>query len=381
VTSTDRDVQIRRATPGDAAALAAVHVASRNGAYPAMPASVHRDDEALAWVAGWLHGDDEVWVAEVDGTPVGYARLTPGWLDDLYVVPEHAGRGVGSTLLDLAKSVRPAGFALWVFESNVPARRFYARHGLVELERTDGSANEEKAPDVRMAWPGRDPMAYLRAQVDEVDDELAVLLARRAALTAAIQDFKDVPGHAGRDPEREAEIAARMARHAPGLGTLGLQRIMHEVITASLDAHARAATLRLDMLRLVDEFVARLPAGAHVLEVGIGSGQDASALEERGVRVDAAVLDPLHDELEGPYDGVYASAVLLHLSPEECAGVLRRLRDATRDGGVLAVTLEEGDRSVEEALVAAGWVVVRLDRVPPESLTGPPWLHVLATTA
>ena len=110
------------------------------------------------------------------------------------------------------------------------------RHGLLELETTDGSGNEEQAPDVRMAWPGEEPMAYLRAQVDEVDDELAALLARRAALTAAIQRFKDVPGHAGRDAAREAEIVARMARHAPSLGEAGLHRIMHEVIGASLDA-------------------------------------------------------------------------------------------------------------------------------------------------
>jgi chorismate mutase/GNAT superfamily N-acetyltransferase len=232
----DLEVHVRRATADDAAALVAVHLASRKGAYPAMPASVHDDGEALGWVTGWLGGDDEVWVAEVDGTPVGYARMTPGWLDDLYVVPEHAGHGIGSTLLDVAKAVQPDGFALWVFETNEPARSFYRNHGLLELERTDGSANEEKAPDLRMAWPGRDPLGYLRAQVDEVDDELAVLLARRAALTAAIQEFKAVPGHAGRDPDREAEIAARMARHAPGLGEERVRRIMHEVITASLDA-------------------------------------------------------------------------------------------------------------------------------------------------
>ena len=39
-----------------------------------------------------------------------------------------------------------------MFESNAPARAFYARHGLVEREHTDGSENEERAPDLRMAW-------------------------------------------------------------------------------------------------------------------------------------------------------------------------------------------------------------------------------------
>ena len=81
-----------------------------------------------------------------------YARLTDTWLDDLYVHPSHAGQGLGSALLDVVKARLPEGFGLWVFEMNTPARAFYARHGLVEVERTDGSANEEKEPDIRMEW-------------------------------------------------------------------------------------------------------------------------------------------------------------------------------------------------------------------------------------
>ncbi len=144
------DVQLRPADPDDAAALADVHLTSRRAA--SMPPSVHADDEALPWLAGRI-GTDEVWVAEVEGRVVAYLRMTPAWLDDLYVAPEHAGQGIGSMLLDLAKSRRPDGFSLWVFESNTPARAFYAAHGLTEREHTDGSDNEEQAPDLRMSWP------------------------------------------------------------------------------------------------------------------------------------------------------------------------------------------------------------------------------------
>ncbi len=83
---------------------------------------------------------------------MAYLRLTEEWLDDLYVVPGHARRGIGSALLETAKALRPGGFGLWVFETNAPARAFYAGHGLVEVERTDGSDNEERAPDIRMTW-------------------------------------------------------------------------------------------------------------------------------------------------------------------------------------------------------------------------------------
>lgn len=151
---TDRvvtDMQLRPAVPDDAPAIADVHLAARAAA--PMPASVHTDDEVRSWLASRF-GVDEIWVAEVDGGVVGYARFTRTWLDDLYVVPAHAGVGIGSALLDLVKARHPRGFGLWVFASNLPARAFYAAHGLVEREHTDGSGNEERAPDLVMEWSG-----------------------------------------------------------------------------------------------------------------------------------------------------------------------------------------------------------------------------------
>jgi chorismate mutase len=199
-----------------------------------MPASVHPPEENRAYWAGAVDRS-EVWVAEQDAGVVGYAAVTGDWLDGLYVHPDAQGQGIGTALLEVVKAARPGGFCLWVFETNLAARRLYERRGLLTLEHTDGADNEERAPDLRMAWPGADPVGFLRRQVDAVDDELAGLLARRAALTAAIQPLKPVAGHAGRDTDREAEIAARMAARAPALGAERLRRIMHEVISTSLD--------------------------------------------------------------------------------------------------------------------------------------------------
>lgn len=238
-TDAEADLTFRPAATEDLGELVELYIATRRDAYPEMPAPVHTDDEIRTWFAG-LGDSKEVWLAERGGTGtgdlVGFAVLDGNWLDSLYVGPQHQARGIGSALLELVKSLRPNGFALWVFASNTRARGFYHQHGLVELEHTDGSANEEKAPDVRMAWPGQDPVAYLRSQIDEVDDELAALLARRFALTATVQGFKAAPGRPGRDPDREAEIALRMAQRIPGLGPEAVQRIMHVVIEESLDA-------------------------------------------------------------------------------------------------------------------------------------------------
>lgn len=227
-----QEILLRPALPEDVPDL--VHVMTTARFAAPMPPLRHTEREIGAHLAARLDSD-ETWVADRDGEVLGYARLTRTWLDDLYVLPSDQRAGVGSSLLDLAKALRPQGFGLWVFASNLPARGFYARRGLVELETTDGAANDDGAPDLRMVWPGESPLDYLRDQIDEVDDELADLLARRTALTAAVQRFKPVGGHAGRDPDRERQIVERIAPRVPLLGPEGVQRVIRTIIDASLD--------------------------------------------------------------------------------------------------------------------------------------------------
>ncbi|MEX0427495.1 N-acetyltransferase family protein [Nocardioides sp. DS6] len=130
-----------------------VYTAARVAAVPFMPVSIHTSEEDHRHFAEVLaDGDRETWVAEVDGTVVAFVVLTPTWVNDLFVHPDQQRAGLGSALLAVVKSLCPDGFGLWVFESNTPARAFYARHGLVEMERTDGADNEERAPDIRMEW-------------------------------------------------------------------------------------------------------------------------------------------------------------------------------------------------------------------------------------
>lgn len=235
------EVSLRLAGQDDLPAVAELYLAVRRAAVPLMPPGVHPDDDVRRWVASWDLSTRDVWLAEAgpDAVLVGFATLTPTWLESLYVAPSAQREGIGSALLELAKAQRPDGFALWVFESNVAARAFYARHGLVELERTDGSANEERRPDVRMAWPGTDPLAFYRAMIDEVDLVLGDALARRVALTRVVQDHKrevSAVADPARDAAREQDIVARVAELAPELGEDRVARIMHTVISESIDA-------------------------------------------------------------------------------------------------------------------------------------------------
>lgn len=74
-----------------------------------------------------------------------------------------------------------------------------------------------------------------RQAIDQVDACLANLLERRAALADLVQRLKPVGGFAGRDPVRERDLVAAMARRAPRLGLDRVRRIMAVVIEAGLE--------------------------------------------------------------------------------------------------------------------------------------------------
>ncbi len=82
---------------------------------------------------------------------VGIIAYTSNWINQLYVLPEMQGRGIGSTLLAVAQT-DATHLQLWTFQKNALARQFYEAKGFVSIKQTDGSENEEKEPDVLYAW-------------------------------------------------------------------------------------------------------------------------------------------------------------------------------------------------------------------------------------
>jgi GNAT superfamily N-acetyltransferase len=143
----------RRAGLEDAAAIADLLIRSRRAAIGAIPAAVHSDGDTLMWITTTVVPEREVWLMEdVDGRLLAVLVLDGDWVDQLYVDPAFTGKGLGSRLIELAKSRRPAGLQLWTFSTNTGAQRFYLRHGFVVAGTTDGSANEENAPAIRFAW-------------------------------------------------------------------------------------------------------------------------------------------------------------------------------------------------------------------------------------
>lgn len=145
--------QFRAAVPDDADRIAQIHRAARAAAMPWLPV-IHSEAEDRWFYRHIVIPDHDVEVCVDDGQIMGFVAITDKWLHHLYVDPTTQGGGIGTALLEKAMAKRPE-LNLWVFQQNTPARAFYAAHGFVDVELTDGQANEEKTPDVHMRWERR----------------------------------------------------------------------------------------------------------------------------------------------------------------------------------------------------------------------------------
>jgi GNAT superfamily N-acetyltransferase len=110
------------------------------------------DDETRPKLGGWFIERGPIYVAEEDGRVVGFSGVADGELTHLYVHPAAQSAGVGTRLLEHAKTLSAERLELWVFQRNEGARRFYERHGFRLVRLTDGADNMEKEPDARYEW-------------------------------------------------------------------------------------------------------------------------------------------------------------------------------------------------------------------------------------
>ena len=144
-------IALRSATDSDASEVVEVLVASRAAFIPYAPMA-HSPSEVRQWVRHTLIPGGGVTVACVSGAVIGVLAASESegvaWIDQLYVSPGFVGKGVGSLLLAHALATLARPVRLYTFQANAGARRFYERHGFSAIEFTDGSANEERCPDV-----------------------------------------------------------------------------------------------------------------------------------------------------------------------------------------------------------------------------------------
>ncbi|HEX8623665.1 MAG TPA: GNAT family N-acetyltransferase [Allosphingosinicella sp.] len=165
-------IALRRAGSGDWPAVAAIHSASWQSAYRGIYPDSHLDEEVpeerrIFWREALAEMDPEVdalFLAEEADTAIGFACIrreaepAGPLLDNLHVLPERKGQGIGRRLIAaaarwLVAREPEAALQLVVWADNRPARAFYARMGGREVEEFaaptpgGGTANQ-----IRVRW-------------------------------------------------------------------------------------------------------------------------------------------------------------------------------------------------------------------------------------
>jgi ribosomal protein S18 acetylase RimI-like enzyme len=148
----DSDWKLRRAAKADAELISSIFTSSRRAAMPYLPA-LYADSQVLEWIKDVVLPKSQVTLAISDnGQAGGFASVSAGVLEHLYVSPHLQRQGLGTLLLAGARQESPLGLRLHVFQRNLSARRFYERREFALVELRDGSSNEEGEPDAVYEW-------------------------------------------------------------------------------------------------------------------------------------------------------------------------------------------------------------------------------------
>jgi len=144
------DIDIRRAEPQDATAIAGVHHAAWRGAYagiiPHRALNNMLSRRGAQWWDNAIRKAASILVVEVGGELAGYATMgrnrarelrQQGEIYELYLMPEYQGVGLGTRLFASARARLRAsglrGLVVWALEDNDNACNFYTGNGGVDI--------------------------------------------------------------------------------------------------------------------------------------------------------------------------------------------------------------------------------------------------------
>ena len=107
----------------------------------------HTLEEAREYFSRVIVAENQIWVYELDGVPLGFLAIQGDFIDRLYVDPAYHRQGIGQALLMKARQLLPKHMWLYTHTENKMARAFYEKNGFV-AEKFGVSPEPESEPDV-----------------------------------------------------------------------------------------------------------------------------------------------------------------------------------------------------------------------------------------
>ena len=129
-------MEIRSAVPDDAEVLSQLSLAAKaHWGYP--------ENLMQAWApeltfSSEYFNDNESWIAVLDDRTVAFYTLQDragiAWIENLWVLPEYIGQGIGKELfLDAASRAREMGYKTLQLEADPNAAGFYGKMGMRKI--------------------------------------------------------------------------------------------------------------------------------------------------------------------------------------------------------------------------------------------------------
>lgn len=162
-------IDIRRAEPQDAEAIAEAHRAAWSHAYtgilPYTSLRVMLERRNVGWWRRAIRGATSILVLDVGGAIAGYATLglnrarslpQEGEIYELYLRPEFQGVGLGKRLFTEARQLLASlgceGVALWCLEENHPAVDFYRLQGGTDVAEGHETFDGKTLKKIAFVW-------------------------------------------------------------------------------------------------------------------------------------------------------------------------------------------------------------------------------------
>lgn len=126
----------RRALPGEADALSQIALSAKaHWGYPERWLEIWKPQ--LTFSLQYFE-ENESWVAELDNTPIAFYTLQDkngnAWIENLWVLPEYIGRGIGKQLFSHATELaRQRGYKRLQLEADPNAVGFYEKMGMHKI--------------------------------------------------------------------------------------------------------------------------------------------------------------------------------------------------------------------------------------------------------